>query len=415
MDTTEQEEKKPGKLPMIRLGLFAVALSFFLGMFYTDIIDWWLAGEKPPTALRIGKLKDKEQVQTDTFSIRLFQYCLKKDPVGNLTIVPHAVSRCLNELQKNTTPELAELFTPLQISRTETTCAADIHEGAFLFTNKADTLGGVANGVITPTEFSGDLAATHQHINGLVNYYTNGAINRMFSSSSAPRSTRLLAAAVHGFRADWYYPIYYRHTEPAMFRNADATRSKVSFLKSDGNFRMAQDPQGKWKAVAMFMRNTPQGDAAGHESCALILILPQEELPLSARPLATELTTEDFNAIRTALAQAEESPATIKLPRITASEYRSDMFPALQAMGLTALVQQDAAPFPKLSQSSPFPLDGFYQQSSFTWEESAPSRVMPAAFNGSSTTLEFNRPFIWMLCPLTSPAPPYLMGVVEYM
>ena len=40
---------------------------------------------------------------------------------------------------------------------------------------------------------------------------------------------------------------------------------------------------------------------------------------------------------------------------------------------------------------------------------------MPAPFNGSATTLEFKRPFIWMLCPLTTPEPPYLMGVVEYM
>ncbi len=415
MDTTEQESKAPGKLPMIRLGLFAVALSFFLGMYYTDIIDWLTQGEKPPTAIRIGELKDDRQVQTDTFSIRLFQYCIKKEPVGNLTVVPHAVSRCLNELQKMCTPEQAELFTPLQICPTEAKCAAAVHEGAFLFPNKADTLEGAENEVVSPTEFSGDLAEAHQHINGLVNYYTNGAINRMFSSSSAPRSTRLLAAAVLGFRADWYYPIYPGNTEPATFRNADATKSKVAFMEAEGNYRIVQDPQGKWKAVAMFMRNTPQGDAAGHDSCALILILPQEELPLSARPLATELTPEDFNTIRTALAKAEESPATIKLPRVSGAEYRSDMFPALQAMGLAALVQPDAAPFPKLSKTTPFPLDGFYQQSAFTWEESAPTAVAPATFNGSGTTLEFNRPFIWMLCPLTTPAPPYLMGVVEYM
>ncbi|MBR5213406.1 MAG: hypothetical protein IKV92_04000 [Akkermansia sp.] len=413
--TTEQEEKKPGKMPVIRLGLFAVALSFFLGMYYQDIIDWLAAGEKPPTALRIGAVKDGQQVQTDCFSVRLFQYYLKKEPVGNLTVVPHAVTACLTELKKHTTPELAEAFTPLQLSEKQARSAAAIFEGSFLFSNAADTLDTAATGRVHPTEFSGDLALAHQSINGLVNYYTGGAIERMFSGSSAPRSTRLLAAAVHGFTADWYYPIYARHTEQDFFRNADATRSKVPFLKAEGNFRVVQDPQGKWKAAAMFMRNTPQGDHAGHDSCARILILPLEELPLSARPLATELTTEDFNAIRTALAKAEETAATIKLPRLSGREYRLDMFPSLQAMGLGGLIQRDAAPFPKLSKTTPFPLDGFYQQCSATWEESPDTAVMPAPFNGSATTLEFKRPFIWMLCPLTTPEPPYLMGVVEYM
>lgn len=414
-ETTAEDKKQP-KMPVIRLGILAVVAAFALGLFWPTIVEWFNPGPQTATAPRITMPKEGVSIQTDEFSVRLFQYYLKRIPTGNLVVTPNNVTQCLNELKKLTTEENAVLFDPLHLCDKATQSSASIHEGSLLFCNRADVKPGQReNEAVFTAAFSTDLAMAHQEINSAVTAYTNGAITHMFSGASAPRGTRMLAAAVTAFQAAWYYPFFQHFTEEKVFHNADATRPRVSFMKADGNFRTVADPQGKWKAVALFMRNTPQGDADGTDSCALILILPTDADILSARPLATGLTAQDYSAIRTALAQAEEKPATILLPRIRELAGRLDMFPALHAMGLGALTKADAAPFPALSDATPFPLDGFYQQNVFFFCESADNVAVPAALEPSEKTLEFNRPFIWMLCPLTSPTPPYAMGVQEYM
>lgn len=414
-DTTAEDKKQP-KLPVIRLGILAVVVSFALGLFWPTILEWFNPGPQSSTAPRITMPKEGESIQTDEFSVRLFQYYLKRIPTGNLVVTPNNVTRCLNELKKLTAEENAALFAPLNLCDKATASSASVHEGALLFCNRADVKPEQReNEAVFTAAFSTDLAMAHQEINSAVTAYTNGAITHMFSGSSAPRGTRMLAAAVLAFQADWYYPFYHHFTEEKVFHNADATRPRVSFMKADGNFRTVADPQGKWQAVALFMRNTPQGDADGTDSCALILILPTDADILSVRPLAASLTAQDYNAIRTALAQAEEKPATILLPRIRELAGRLDMFPALHAMGLGALTKADSAPFPTLSEATTFPLDGFYQQNIFSFRESADNIAVPTELDVSEKTLEFNRPFIWMLCPLTAPTPPYAMGVQEYM
>jgi hypothetical protein len=49
------------------------------------------------------------------------------------------------------------------------------------------------------------------------------------------------------------------------------------------------------------------------------------------------------------------------------------------------------------------------------FEESPDYAVAPADVGTCDTTINFDRPFIWMLCPLTTSEPPYLMGVIEKM
>ena len=417
-DTAETTAKaaQPPKLPIMRWGLLAVVAAFALGLFWPTIVEWFNPGPQTATAPRITMPKEGESIQTDEFSVRLFQYYLKRIPTGNLVVTPNNVTQCLNVLKNLTTEENAPLFEPLHLCDTATQSSANLHEGALIFCNRTDAKPEQRkNEAIFTAAFSTDLAMAHQEINSAVTAYTNGAISHMFSGSSAPRGTRMLAAAVLAFQADWYYPFYQHLTEEKVFHNADATRPRVHFMKSNGNFRTAVDPQGKWQAVALMMRNTPRGDAAGTDSCALILILPSRADTLSARPLATSLTPQDYSTIRTALAQAEEKPATILLPRIRELAGRLDMFPALHAMGLGALTKADAAPFPTLSDTTPFPLDGFYQQNVFFFCESADNVAVPEELEPSEKTLEFNRPFIWMLCPLTAPSPPYAMGVQEYM
>lgn len=415
-DKQEQDTPPKNQKRIILLGVIGVAFAFFMGLASPALLDWFTPTAKPPTAINISTPKEGEEIPTDEFSVRLFHYYLKKVTAGNITVTPAVVTDCLRNLQRQTDDAHTSLFSPLNLNTKSTDSSAEIQHTHMIFTNERDTLpqNREVEGIL-PVDFSDNLAEAHRIMNLLVQSYTNGMTTHMFSSSSAPRGTRVLATTVFSATTDWYYPFHSHHTEQAEFTNADSTKSEVKFMKSEGNFRMVTDPAGKWKAIALFLRNTPEMALSDKEACALIIIIPTEEEYMSARPLATSLTAQDYGKIRTALARAQETPATIKLPRMEEVNERLDMFPALHAMGLGSLATADAAPFSKLSERRPFPLDGFYQQCALSFVESPVLSAPPADQTGSTTTLEINRPFIWMLCPLATPEPPYAMGVREYL
>lgn len=415
-DHQEPAPPPPNKKRIILLGVIGVTFAFFIGLASPNLMDWFTPSAKPPTAINISTPKEGEEIPTDEFSVRLFHYYLKKVSAGNMTVTPAAVTDCLRNLQRQTDAAHDSLFSPLNLNTESPDCSAEIQHTHMIFTNERDTLpqNREVEGIL-PIDFSENLAEAHSIMNLLAQSYTNGMITHMFSSASAPRGTRVLATTVLSATTDWYYPFHAHHTEQAEFTNADYTKSRVKFMKSEGNFRMVTDPEGKWKAVALFLRNAAEMALSGKDACALIIIIPTEEEYMSARPLATSLTAQDYGKIRTALARAQETPATIKLPRMEEVNERLDIFPALHAMGLGSLAAADAAPFPKLSERKPFPLDGFYQQCALNFVESPVLAAPPADQAGSTTTLEINRPFIWMLCPLATPEPPYAMGVREYL
>ena len=403
--------------PHFKLGALAVVFSFVLGICYPYLKGWFLGKEAVPTPVRITELPAGQQVQTDAFSVRLFQYYLQKTG-DNLTIAPDATAQCLYALQMKATPQAAALFAPLQLSGKAAQSSAEIINNACLFTNKDDTIPqNDENSIVYTAPFSADATKAMQMVNGVIFRLSGGSISNMYNIITAPATTRILASAIVNFKADWHYPIYTAHTHNKTFLNADGGKKEVPFMQAKGNFRIATAPTGEWTAVAMFMRNTPQGDAAGHDSCALILIQPTVSTPLSARPLAARLNVADYNNIRTALATATDTPATISMPRICELRTQLDMqtIPLLQDFGLGAITDSQTASFPGLSSTTPFPLTGFAQHSIVTLSESTDDAIPPAEVSEGATSINFDRPFIWMLCPLTSPEPPYLMGVIEKM
>lgn len=402
--------------PAVTKGVVIVALSFILGLCYPLLKKSFSAERETSTPPRTTLPSSPEGIQTDAFSIALFQHVLNQVPEGNVVITPNSISHCLSELGRHADSEHREMFQKLQLQAAPTNSTLEIFESSFLFTNAADTLPSVAEqGIIHTADFSGNLVEAHQILNSYVYNGSGGLIPLMFNGSTAPRSSRLLASATVGYRTDWYYPIRPEQTNKEIFYNADGTKPRVHMMQANGRFRLAQDPAGKWKAAALFMRNAPQFDTGEADTCALIIIQPTDEFPLSARPLAESLTPQQYSNIRTALAQSQDHAATIKLPRFSFNNTRLDMFPSLHVMGLSSITRRNAAPFPQISSTQPFPLDGFYQQCTIQVEES-PDHTPAAEIMGSQPhSWEFNRPFIWMLMPLTASGAPYAMGIIEYL
>lgn len=415
MKLTEKLQQIP---LVVRKGVAIVVLAFVAGLLYPAMKEWFNPTIAPSTPPRVTLPAAGETLRTHAFTVELWQQLLRQVPEGNVVLTPNMLNQCLVQLQDLAAEEHAESFTRLQLTRPKTESTTAVHEGAFFFANEKDVLSHSATlqeSIVYGADFVGDLAMAHKLLNTAVKNATDGMVPLMFNSTSAPRGTRLLGCAVAGYTADWYYPIYAHRTEKATFRNADATQSKVEMMRAEGRFRMVQSTAGNWKAVAIPMRNNPACDDGKRDSCALILIQPIEELPLSAHPLAEQLTQADFDAIRSALATAPEQDATIKLPRFAYNNSRLDVFPLLHAMGLGAITKRDGSPFPKISATQPFPLDGLYQQCTLVFKESPENATAPAPVGGSSNTLEFNRPFLWLLVPLTTANPPYAMGLVEYL
>lgn len=400
---------------VVKNGIIIGMLAFVLGLAY-PLISEWLVPE-PPTVPepRVTLPQQGESVQTDAFSVRLFHAAMKAHPEGNITLAPNALAVCLRQLQKLSSPDLTAGMQALNLPQQLQASSATVHEAACLFVDSSATLKPATEENITyPVPFTGRLADAHRDINGRLSTYSGGGVDAVANSVTAPRGTRFIATAALSLKADWYVPMPLHETEKDKFNNADGSKTDVQLMKAKGKFRIAHDPQGKWVATALFLRNGTSPAAEEQDACALILIYPQEDTCLSVRPLAQQLQKEDYDAIRTALAHATPIAAEVSLPRFSMHGNTQSMAHIMHKLGLAALFAPTAT-YPALTEDAPFPLDAFYLQCDLHFAECEAEPGSPLAPLGIQTKLKFTRPFIWMLTPLTSPHAPYAMGVLDNM
>lgn len=400
---------------VVKNGIIIGMLAFALGLAYPMLSEWLVP--EPPTVPepRVTLPQQGSSVQTDAFSVHLFHAAMEAYPEGNITLAPNSLAVCLKHLQKLSSPDTAAAVQALNLPQSLQVSSAAVHEAACLFVDSSATLKPAKEENITyPVPFTGYLADAHRDINGRLSTYTNGGVDSVANSVTAPRGTRFIATAALSLKADWYVPMPLHETTKDKFNNADGSKTDVQLMKAKGKIRIAHDPQGKWVATALFLHNSATPTAEEQDACALILIYPPVDDSLSARPLAQQLQKEDYDAIRTALAQATPTAAEVSLPRFSMHGNTQNMAHIMHKLGLSALFAPNAT-YPALTEEAPFPLDAFYLQCDLRFAECEAQPGSPQAPIGCQTKLKFTRPFIWMLAPLTSPHAPYAMGVLDNM
>lgn len=164
-----------------------------------------------------------------------------------------------------------------------------------------------------------------------------------------------------------------------------------------------------WQAVALDYDTQGRKGEAGF----FIGILPKG----SAHDFAQKLTVQKYNAIRQALAQAKYQEVLVFLPKMDLDSGIVSLNAPLKKLGLATMFS-DRADFRRFSDEPLMVSDVVQRCHVITNEkETIAAAVTGAIIEESCMPFEeikeirFDRPFIWLIGDLNTPAPPYFIGL----
>lgn len=394
--------------------LIIALAAFILGLSYPYWKGWLLSsadepGQPPPATIPLPPLPE-EGVPEDAFTCNLLQAALQARPEGNILLAPNSLAAILIQMRPMAGDELAGRLDALPLPETLQESAANVHEAACLFADNSQPLDSRYSGTaVLPVPFARDLPQALSDLNTTIATFTQGAIRQVADSEWTPAWTGLASVNALSFDTPWHYPVPAKGSQNADFYNADGGIQRVRMMSCKGSFRVAADPEGQWDAAALFFQ-PPRTHTPAQDTCCLIVILPRNG---QARQLAADLTPSQVAALRTALAQAPETDGCIELPSLSFQPRTQDVTPILRLLGITPLFTEPA-PLPGLTQGKPLPFTRALQSCHILLNESeAQPGITPSAPEHTPPLLQLNRPFLWFIGSLTSPAPPYAAGLIE--
>lgn len=373
-----------------------------------------LRGETAPTlTLPVG------EATSDAFSLKLLQAALRADR-GNILLAPRPLAATLASLRPLCTGESAAALDALSLppAVSPSPSSPEPETVSVLFgdiTLDESTLPQVDNFLRIP--FSSHPAESIKLINNLLDEQTGGRMSRLVDGDSVNTGTRLLSITGAVFEGEWLLPISPRRTQPGDFFNGDGGMPRVSMMTCSGPLRLAQAEDGSWQAVALFLRRT----SSRADSTCFVAILPRGD---SARAFARDLTPELLSTIRSALAHAAPVEASISLPRLPLRPPTQNLRRLFRQLGLSSLLtpqasfviqQEGTSPDKKpvyLSAALQLCAVPLTETASFESRENASSPPSPES-SPTGERLILDRPFLWFVGDLTSPAPPWFLGIIE--
>jgi len=405
--------------------LFLLALVLSMAYQYTrhhPTENAPLPGETTPTLTL-----PEGGITSDTFSLKLLQAALRTDR-GNILLAPRPLATTLSTLRPLSTGKTAAALDALSLPRDSASQASTISTPepetvSVLFGDVAlDDTDAARQDSFIRIPFRTHPAESINLVNNILSEQTDGRISYVATGDDINTSTRLLSITGTSLTGEWLLPFSSRETKPADFFNANGGMPRVRMMTCRGSLRLARAEDGSWQAVALFLRRT----SPRTNSTCFVAILPRGD---SARDFARHLTPERLTTIRAALAHATPVEANIDLPRLPLRPPVQNLRPLLRQLGLGTLFTPEAELLIKEGEKPVF-LSAALQQCTLLLTEigstEAPTATPrpPASehLNAPSEThlppeetLTFNRPFLWFVGDLTSPAPPWYLGIIENM
>ena len=223
------------------------------------------------------------------------------------------------------------------------------------------------------------------------------------SSRDITPNTRLALAMSTTFTMNLQSPFCRKNNKTTTFYTAEGGTSNVTMMRQRAMLRYASDTQGSWEAVAFMLKSNQPG---GTEPVALIAIRPHG----TAAKFAETLTPELFSTIRTALATAEPRDCCVELPLLNGACSGNILQPLEKQLGLHHLTDITSRDW--MFTTERVGLNSMVEHLSFRIEQ--PEGTENAAeIDRAEHSISFDNPFIWAVTDLTTPAPPYLMGMYQ--
>ncbi len=389
--------------------ILVAVLAFGMGLAYPTAKDW-LLGQRPAPIVAYEEPIDTP-IQTDAFTISLLQAALKNQPEDNLTLIPNTLADLLNQMQPMASEDVAQELQKLNLPKNLLESSAPIDEAAFLFADKLVLTAAPANEnsqqlcneYIIHAPYASMPAEAIATINNCISACTDGKMGHLISGDDISTDTGIIAANAIHCAPEFEVPIRPADTRAADFYNANGRLPRIYMMHAYAQY-YAKAPDGAWQAAALRLKGRP--GSAELAPCYLILIRPAHSN--SARTFAAELTADKLSAIRSALRESTLS-CTAAFPRLSLRSGTINNATLLQQLGTEHLLTS-ADPFGKLTNKAPYPLSAILQRYSIELRESAHAAGAPPI---PADTLECDHPFLWVLMPLSSPAAPYAMGIIE--
>lgn len=390
--------------------IFYVAAAIFIGLggsvvWQTDTDEQKLRKFEENVRLTAP---EHPQAPYGEFPLRLLRAAMQTQQGGNVLVAPNAMAVLLNRLKDLGGGTRQENLEALSLPSEWTMSSVAIRELVLLFPDATVPLcpGLESETDIVPVPFRGSLSDAFIAINKKIALLSGNKLDRTAGSETVDAATSLMVFDGVAFQAAWTHSVDKEETLPGDFFNGSGGMPRVPMMCHRGEFRIAHGKNGEWEAVALFFRNrVKEGDTA-----CMIAVLPRDS---SARSFAAQKLTPDVLAeIRRALYEATPEPCLIEMPRLVYSAVVQDTRAIFSHLGLGHLFM-DEAPFPALSKQSPLHIDKALQQFSVQLEETERPLKKADKAEQLPVRLRFDRPFVWLVGTLTSPEPPYLMGIVE--
>lgn len=378
------------------------ALLATLSLTGGSLAGFYLSKQEVPQ--QASSTEEKQELQTDEFSIRLFQQALTEKK-GNILIAPRNIIDgllALHEISGGKT--LAELNT-LNLPGEGCVRSSEPARAALLAMDYNVARGAKAKAAM-PLPISDNVPMALSLINGMMAPATGSTSTQMVDSLMLTSRTKLIAATATHLKKEWETPFNTADTRVADFDSASGGMPHFAQMRARGNFRTAQAADGSWKAVALPFK------AENNNSLPLVFIgiLPAG----SARDFGSHISAEQITEIRKALAAAQPEDTLVELPRLELRVMPYDQRDTLRRMGLKALFDTKTADFSALTPDK-IHLGAFVHSLSVSLTENSGTSQANADLDYAGKCISFTRPYIWLITDLATSNPLDFMGLIEDM
>ena len=341
----------------------------------------------------------------DVFAFDLFRE-MASTQQGNVTLSPASLERLLLLLREGAAGDTHSSLDKLLLGKQGVPSAIQVQSADALFVDQGFSLKPVSVPV-HHVSFAQSPGQAVKAINDWASKKTHGMIPGIVTDKSITTNTRLVALNAIYLREKWLCPFEPNVTQKAPFHCADGTTCTVPMMLQQTEFRYAEGED--WQAVAFGY------DAQGRKGEAgfFIGILPKA----SAHDFTQTLTVQKYNAIRQALAQAKHHKVLVFLPKMDLDSGIVSLKAPLKKLGLSTMFS-DRADFRRFS-DKPLMVSAVVQRCRVITneKETIAAAVTSAIVEERCIPLEeikeihFDRPFIWLIGDLNTPAPPYCIGL----
>lgn len=246
-------------------------------------------------------------------------------------------------------------------------------------------------------------------INEWAKTHTQGLICNV--TDAVNPATRLIAASAIYLKEKWLLPFDEDETESFYrFTCTNGSTTYADMMQCTADFRYVEGED--WQAVALPYKTEGRLGEPGY----FIGILPKG----NAHQFAAQLTPQKYQSIRKALAREDcTQQLLVKLPRFRIDTGRMQLNELLQVLGVKKAFTSEAN-FRGFTKEPLFLNDVSQYCVVINDEEGTEAAAITIADiktwslepeHPQTKELIFDRPFLWIIGDLNTPAPPYFMGI----